>query len=85
MPTNRKKRSRHLQASGGLSEVAYQYFGSGPFFEAEYFEAQTTPEERADIWKEHRAAIIARWRLENPANLDLGTWGEHLEGAADAD
>ena len=81
MPTRLRagKRSSRL---GGLSEVAYRYFGDGPFFEAEGFEQQTSPAERAAIWKAHRDAIIERWRLENPANLDLGTWGEHLEGSA---
>jgi hypothetical protein len=84
MPTRIRtgKRSSRL---GGLSEVAYRYFGDGPFFEAERFEQQTSPEERGEIWRAHRAAIIERWRVENPANIDLGTWGEYLEGAAYAD
>jgi len=85
MPTNRKRRARHLQAVGGLSEPAYEFFGNGPFFAGEDYERETTEAERVATWKAHKAPIIERWRLENPANLDLGTWGEHLEGAADAD
>lgn len=83
MPTRLRagKRSSRL---GGLSESAYVFFGDGPFFQGRVFEQQTSPEERNAIWKAHRAAIIERWRLENPANIDLGTWGEHLEGRADA-
>jgi hypothetical protein len=81
MPTRLRagKRSSRL---GGLPEVAYRYFGCGPFFDAENFEQRTSPEERAEIWRTHRAAIVERWRIENPANIDLGTWGEFLEGAA---
>jgi hypothetical protein len=81
MATNRHRRSRNRQAVNGLSEVAYQFFGPGPYFEAEDFEKQTSALERAEIWKTYRTAIIDRWRLENPANLNLGTWGEILEAA----
>ena len=82
MPTTRKKRTRNLQSSSGLSEAAFMYFAYGSFFEAEDFEERTSPEERADIWKEHREAIIARWRRENPHQPpDFKTWGEELEKA----
>ena len=78
----RKQRGR--KASGGLTEAAYTYFSSGAFFEAEYFEAQTSPEERAEIWKTHKGAIISRWRRENPHQPpDFKTHGETLEEAED--
>ena len=79
MPTNRKRRARHLQAVGGLSESAYEFFGNGPFFAGEDYERETTEAERSATWKTHKAAIIARWRRENPQHHDIRTWGETLE------
>ena len=74
------KTKRNKRASNGLSEAALMYFSYGAFFEGEPFEEQTPPEERAEIWKAHRAAIISRWRLENPHQPpDFKTWGEELE------
>jgi hypothetical protein len=88
MPTTRRRRTRERTGAGGLSEVAFLYFGSGPFFEAEDFEEQTTEAERKAIWLRHREAIIARWHRENPAQHDRVTWGERLEareGTSNAD
>jgi hypothetical protein len=84
MAKNRRRRNRFRQAANGLPEVAYQFFAVGPFWEAEDFEQQTSAEERDEIWKVYRAAIIDRWRLENPANADLETWGETLERLKEA-
>ena len=79
----RKQRGR--KASNGLSEAAFMFFGYGAFFEAEDFEQRTSPEERAEIWKDHRESIIARWRRENPHQPpDFKTHGEVLEEAEDA-
>jgi hypothetical protein len=79
MPT-RKRAGKRSSRLGGLSEAAYYFFAIGPFFAGEKFERETSPVERAEIWRAHRDAIISRWRIENPANLALGTWGEYLEG-----
>jgi hypothetical protein len=79
MATNRKRRPHYQQAANGLTEGAYYFFGNGPYFDGQSFEEETTPEERADIWKEHRETICARWRLENPQHHDLLTWGELLK------
>ena len=74
------KTKRNKRATNGLSEAAFIFFSSGPFFEGEDFEEQTSPEERAEIWKAHRATIISRFRLENPHQPpDFKTWGEELE------
>ena len=79
----RKQRGR--KASSGLTEAAYLFFSFGSYFEAEDFEARTSPEERAEIWAEHREAIIARWRRECPHQPpDFKTWGERLEEAENA-
>jgi hypothetical protein len=67
-----------------LTEAAYLYFSSGSFFEAEDFEQRTSPAERAEIWRKHKEAIIARWRRENPHQPpDFKTWGETMEGRDD--
>ena len=79
MATNRRRRNRVRQAVNGLPEVAYQYFGDGPFFEGEDFEKQTTEAARDALWREHRENIIARWHDEHPQHGHLCTWGETLE------
>jgi len=76
----RKQRGR--KASSRLTEAAYMFFSYGSFFEGQTFEQRTSPEERAEIWKEHREAIIARWRSECPHQPpEFKTWGETLEEA----
>ena len=79
MPT-RMQRGR--KASSGLTEAAFMFFGYGSFFEGETFEQRTSPEERAEIWKTHREAIIARFHKECPHQPpDFKTHGETLEEA----
>lgn len=79
MPTNRSRRPRCRQATNGLAEATYSFFGSGPFFDGEKYELQTTETVRGADWKRHREAIIARWRRENPQHHGLPSWGEMLE------
>jgi hypothetical protein len=66
-------------ARDGLSEDAYMFFSSGPFFEGEDFEARTSESERKATWLKHREAIIERYHREHPEQHDRKTWGETLE------
>lgn len=88
MPTTRRWRTRDREAVNGLPEVAYEYFSSGPFFDAETWGDQATAAERKVIWRQHREAIIERYHRDHPEQSDRKTWGEtleELEGACHAD
>lgn len=64
MPTTRKRTSRAQKGSGGITEVDYLYFSSGPFFDAEDYEKGKTENELKAFWKKHRALILDRYLKE---------------------
>jgi hypothetical protein len=74
--TNRKRRSRTRETVGGVPEIVYQFFGPGPFFEAAYWEQETTRAERKTLWERYRQEILDRYRAEGN---DDQAWGEILE------
>jgi len=65
MPTNRKRIARGRVSTGGITEIDYEYYTFGPFFEAEDYENGKTKEELKAFWQAHRKAIMDRYMEEN--------------------
>jgi hypothetical protein len=68
----RPKKEIQRRSSEGITEDAYQYYSSGPFFGGEDFEKGKTEEELKAFWNKHRQAIMDRCLEENRAKGRVG-------------
>jgi hypothetical protein len=80
MPTTRRRKTRERTGAHGLPEGAFEYFLSGPFFEdaPEAFEKMTTPSERRELWRTHKAVILEHFHTD-PRNAGHLCYGENVE------
>lgn len=64
MATNRTRRTRGRVGADGLTEGAYYFFSSGPFFEGEDWVKEKSEEEIESFWKAHRREIMDRFMAD---------------------